>query len=80
MGIRDRENEENDLVEKNDAERRVDRMKRAAIDAFKDRLRHVGQIPHGCDEQEMHEKAACGGNHDTSFEPLFFRTFRQPIE
>ena len=55
-------------------------MKRAAIDAFKNRLRHVGQIPNGCDEQEMHEKAARGGNHDTFFEPLLFRIFRQPIE
>jgi hypothetical protein len=55
-------------------------VKRAAIDAFKDRLRHVGQIPNDCDEQEMHEKAARGGNHDTFFEPFFFRIFRQPIE
>ena len=55
-------------------------MKRAAVDAFKDRLRHVGEIPDGCDKQEMHEKAACGGHHDTFFEPLLFRMFRQPIE
>jgi hypothetical protein len=55
-------------------------MQRAAIDALKDRLRHVGQIPNGRDQQEMHEKATCGGHHDSFFEPLLFRMFRQPIK